>query len=153
MSNRRTLRRSRSSAANFTWWIWLAVKRYKNKHKSGCLLPHYDTVIILMSYFSVFCSLFFVFVNNRSVKLEQKELFWMKPRTSTSLCHPWGMSSQLWLKERSVAPVISAVWPKSERMTIQLLMSSELLWQSCMGDSANVSLFYLHVAHMVFDSL
>lgn len=40
----------------------------------------------------------------RSVKREQREPCWMKPRTSTSLCRPWETSSLLWLKERSVTP-------------------------------------------------
>lgn len=45
-----------------------------------------------------------VFVIVRSVKQEQREPCWMKPRTSTSPCRPWETSSLLWLKERSVTP-------------------------------------------------
>lgn len=48
-------------------------------------------------------------MTDRSVRPEQKELYWMKPRTSTSLCRPWETSSLLWLKERSVAPVTALV--------------------------------------------
>lgn len=36
----------------------------------------------------------------RSVRRVQREQFWMRPKTLTSLCLPWGTSSRPWPRER-----------------------------------------------------
>lgn len=72
-------------------------------------------------------------MTDRSVRPEQKELCWTKPRTSTSLCRPWATSSLRWPRARSVTGV-EPLGHGLLRLVLVFLTSLDLFWQGCVAE-------------------